>query len=193
MERDLLLLKTLFIKAYNLFLEKNYADSIKLLTHTTELWIDYYQKNRFLTLLGMNYFRLGKFEKAERVLLESLAIFPDNIKVLDLLGQIYFYQQRYIESEKAFLSAKRNDEYNFNFALKTAKSAWKAGNYARMFKRLKESYIPDIISAKEQSKLKEFLLDFLRTSEAPNAYILTKNFRKWCFNKRKNVKKFYKK
>ena len=189
MEKEIVLLKTLFIRAYNLFLDGHYEDSLKLLSHTSEIWVDYFQKSKFLTLMGMNYFKLNELNKAERALLEALAVSPESVKVLDLLGQIYYYQKRYIESEKAFLTAKRRDFYNFYFSIKTAKSAWKSGSYLRMFKRLKEGYVPDLIDMKEERKLKDFLLNFLRDSKTPDAYVLTKRFRAWCYERKKKYKR----
>jgi len=184
MEKDLVLLKTLYNKSYSLYIEKKYEESLNLLNHTSEIWIEYSQRSRFLTLVGMNYFKLEKLEQAERALLESIAIYPDNIKVLDLLGKIYYLQGRFIESEKAFLEAKKNDFYNFYFSIKTAKSAWKSGNFNRMFRRLKEGYIPQLISKKEEKKLKEFLLEVLHNGENPEAYEHIKKFRKWCYEKK---------
>jgi tetratricopeptide (TPR) repeat protein len=189
MEKDLVLLKTLFNKSYNLYLDSKYEDSLKLLNHTSEIWMEYSQKSKFLTLVGMNYFKSQKFSQAERALLESLAHYPDNIKVLDLLGKIYFAQGRFVESEKAFLEAKKNDFYNFYFSIKTAKSAWKSGNFKRMFRRLKEGYMPQLISKKEEKKLKEFLLEVMHNTDNPDAYEFIKKFRKWCYEKKQKIKK----
>jgi tetratricopeptide (TPR) repeat protein len=189
LKKDLVLLKTLFDKAYKLYVDKKYIDSLNLLNHTSEMWIDYPQKNRFLTLIGINNYKLKNYYLAERALLESLALYPDNIRVLDILGKIYYVQERYIESERVYLKAKKNDFYNFYFSIKTARSAWKSGNYNRMFRRLKEGYMPQFIGKKEVKKLKEFLLEFLRTSDSPHTYLLIKKFRKWCYEKDKKVKK----
>ena len=189
MDKDISLLKTLFDKASNLYLNNKYVESLNLISNTSEMWIDYSQKYKFLSLIGMNYYKLENYTRAERPFLESLAIKPDNIKVLDLLGNIYFIQGRYIESEKVFLLAMRNDFCNYNFSIKTAKSAWKSGNLLRMVKRLKEGYIPEFIGKKEEKNLKLFLLDFLQNSNIPEAYNLIKNFRKWCYEQKKKYKK----
>lgn len=192
-DKDLMLLKKLYSKSFNLYKEGKYKESLSLILNTSELWIDYIQKSRFLFLLGINYFKLEENDRAERALLESLAIIPDDIRVLDLLGKIYFLQERFVESEKIFLRAKKNDFYNFHFSIKTAKSAWMSGNFKRMFKRLKEGYIPQLIGEKEEKKLKELLLDFLRNSNIDHAFFLIKQFRKWCYEKRLRMRKNLKK
>ncbi len=192
MEKDLLLIKTLFKKSLNLYQDKRFQDSINLLSNTSDLWINYIEKWRFLTLLGVNYFKLSNFNRAERIFLESLTIVPDNLKALDLLGRIYFIQGRYIESERIFYTAKKYDFYNFYLNIRMALSAWKSGNLQRMFKRLKDGYIPHIIGKKEEKKLKEFLLDFLKNSNNSEAYVLIKNFRKWCYEVKQKVKKKHK-
>lgn len=190
MENDKLFLKTLFKKAYDLYLEETYEDSQKLLSQTQDLWFDEKDKCKFLTLFGMNSLKLKNFERAKRSFFEVLAIFPHNPKIYDMLGEVYYSEGKYVESEKMYVRAKEEDFFNFDLTLKSARSAWKSGNYIRMFKRLKDGYIVDVISKEEEKELKKFLLEFLKTSNYPETYSLVKNFRDWQFVKKKESQSY---
>jgi hypothetical protein len=106
-----------------------------------------------------------------------------------MLGEICFLTGDYKESDRMYSRAKKCDYFNFDLTLKSALSAWKSGNHQRMYKRLKEGYIPEIISRDEELNLKKFLLDFLSNSNYPKAYSLVKKFRKWCSFRKKHIQK----
>ncbi len=188
LQNDIFLLKTLYNKAYAFYKEGNFRESLNLVNNTSELWIDYPQKFNFLFLIGYNNYKLGNYNSAERALLEALALYPDNIRALIILGKIFYLQERYREAEKIYLHAARYDIYNFNLSLKTAQSAWKSGSPKRMIKRLKEGFLPEFINKKEERQLKLFLLDFLHNSNVPGAYNIIKKFRSWCYNQKNRLK-----
>jgi tetratricopeptide (TPR) repeat protein len=181
MEKDILILKTIFDQANRLYKDGKYQESINLLTNTSEIWIDYQQKYAFLTILGKNFYKLDRWSESERILLETLAIYRDNITALNLLGNLYFAQNRFHESEKYYLAASRIDIYNYFLSIKAAKSAWKSGNFRRMFRRLKEGFYKKPLSKREDYLLKKLLLEFLSQSNIPESYQLVKKFRTWYY------------
>lgn len=190
MDKEVILIKILYKKAHDLYIDESYEDSLKLLIQTSEIWFDHQLKHKFLYLQGMNFFKMKNFERAMRIFYELLTLIPRNPKIFFMIGEICYLTGNYKESEKMYSRAKKCDYFNFELTLKTAMSAWKSENYMRMYRRLKEGYIPEIISKDEELKLKQFLLEFLSTSDYAKAYQLVKKFRKWCsFRKKQTLKK----
>jgi tetratricopeptide (TPR) repeat protein len=190
LDKEVILIKILYKKAYNLYLDECFEDSLKLLIQTSEIWFDHHLKIKFLYLQGMNFFKLKNFERALRIFYELAILIPRNPKIFFMLGEISYSLGNYKESERMYSKAKKCDYFNFDLTLKTALSAWKSDDYLKMYKRLKEGYIPEIISKEEELKLKKFLLDFLANSNYSKTYSLVKKFRKWCnFRKKQTLKK----
>jgi len=185
---EIIFLKTLFTNAKRLFNNQNFTESLTLLQNTSELWIDSPKKVAFLMLTGLNFLKLKKYERAERAFLEALAGSPENINALDLLGQSYYYMGKYEKSEKFFLTARNIDFFNFEYTLKSAKAAMKSGHYRRMFKRLKEGYIPEIITFVDERRLRKILSEFLKLESIDDSFILVKKFRAFCYDKKKRLK-----
>lgn len=189
MSNEIFYLKKLFSRARKLHKEGNYSDSLSFLQNSAELWMESSKRVAFMMLIGLNFLKQKEFERAERVLLEAQAISPSNVNVLNLLGQACFYMERYERAEKIFLNARNIDFFNFDFTLKAAKAAMKAESYNRMFKRLKEGYIPDVITEQDGLRLKRILLQFLELNDVKNRYKMVKSFRSFCYDKNQMARK----
>lgn len=189
MTDEIFYLKKLFNGARKLHKEGRFGESISFLQNSADLWMDSSKRSSFLMLLGLNFLKQKEYERAERVLLEAQAISSSNLNVLNLLGQACFHMERYERAEKVFLSARNIDFFNFDYTLKAAKAAMKAGCYGRMFKRLKEGYIPDVLTEQDHLRLRRILLQFLANKEAKNSYRLVKSFRSFCYEKNRLAEK----
>lgn len=190
MKKDSLILKNLFNKSYNLYVSERYKESLNLLNSKAPLWFDHHSKFKFIILIGMNFYKTGQFDRAERSFYEALSLFPENIKVMDLLGKMYFMQKRYIDAERIYMKAKREDYFNFEFSIKAAQAALLSKSHKRMFRRLKEGYLPEFITHEEEKKLKKFLLDYMKNNAGPDTYEQVKKFRSWCHKRRESILPF---
>lgn len=185
MEKFQILLKSLYSKAKDLYIKENYKDSLLLLKNTTDMWQDNSYKARCLMLIGMNYIKTKEFDLAERALLESVAESLNNPKVLDILGGMYYSLGKYEDADSVYRTALREDGYNVDFVVKSARILWKLGDISRMFKRLKLGYALDSLDISEERKLDKFLLDFIRNSDLPQSYYYLKKIRSWYSNYKK--------
>ena len=170
LDREVILIKILYKKAYNLYADENFEDSLKLLTQTSEIWFDHELKTKFLYLQGMNFFKMGEFDRSIRIFYELKNLVPKNPKIFFMLGEILYHTGNFKESERMYTRAKKCDYFNFELTLKSALSAWKSDNFIRMYNILKEGYIPEIISKEDEDRLRIFLLDFLSNSNYDYAY-----------------------
>ncbi|MCG8572912.1 MAG: hypothetical protein MJB14_22495 [Spirochaetes bacterium] len=184
MDNELTILKKIFKKAYQLYKANLYFESFELIRNTSEIWLEFPQKVRFLNLLGLNFIQLNNLEEAERVLMEAFAIAPEDHRILDTLGELFLKTEDFKKAEKAFLVARKLDFFNFKYTIKSAKAALLSGNYRRMFRRLKEGYIPEIIDSKQEEVLKKLLSDILHNEKIVHRYKMVKNFRSFCYDRK---------
>jgi tetratricopeptide (TPR) repeat protein len=118
-------------------------------------------------------------------LLESVAESLNNPKILDILGGLYYSLEKYEDADAVYRAALREDGYNVDFIVKSARILWKLGDVRRAFKRLKLGYSLDSLDISEERKLDKFLLDFIRNSDLPQSYYYLKKIRSWYSNYKK--------
>jgi tetratricopeptide (TPR) repeat protein len=106
---DINYIKTEFQKAQNYFLGQRYEKVIEKIIILIKK--DPYQAT-FYNYLGISYRQLGKNEKAEKIFLNGLQIFPNSHSIICNLAALYRIMGRYNDSEYYFkrgMEIKSND------------------------------------------------------------------------------------
>ena len=113
-------LKFIFNKSFEFYKENKILEAKEILLETRNIWFNKKNRYKFMTLLSLVHIKNNDLILAERLLIEALSLSPGNIKILNLLGDIYLKEKRYKEAEKIYKKAKKEDNYNFEITLKLA-------------------------------------------------------------------------